>query len=680
MRNLMKEGSLKFKVASGALLFLLFFAPEAHAATISKPAPNLGLIGWWALDEGSGTKAIDRSGNGRTGTLTNSPTRINGKRGKALNFDSASTQYVSVGSNLLSDNDPFTIAAWVSPAELTSTWKTVFAENCNGPDIAINQASVMAGRNCGQGNGFNMSHSLTAAEANTWIFLSMTFDGANARLYKNGTLVAGPVASTFAAGGHGGAYIGSYNGANELFNGKIDDVRLYNRALSTSEVFNLFRSSQQTRKSVSNLGLVGWWKMDEGTSTKAHDFSGQGNTGTLISSPTWSEGKRGKSLYMNGGYVNMGVGSSALDAISNVMTISAWIKTPTPNNRMTIYSSGYVCCNVMFGTGANNPGGLEVYYPGVWISYTNSGLLLPDTWYHVVYTRSGTGSGTHKFYINGVSQALSLDSATNFSAGAGGTKYIGYRDGYQWTGNIDDVRVYDRALSDSEVAELYGLNETKVGGSQESRVSSGLVGYWSFNGKDIDWAVNKAWDRSGYDRHGTLVSMSTSSTPVAGKVGQAINFAAASEYVQMAQPISSSPFTIAMWYYPNAINGSYEILYSGTDNDDLQLFFHGTSKELTTSIENYEVPAGLTLSASTIRKWYSIVWTFDGVRRKVYVNGAVTSDIADTTAFTINDASVRIGMLLNGGSYTLNGKVDEVRVYNRALSASEANQLYLLGK
>ena len=65
----------------------LFYASDANAGIIGKPPTNLGLVGYWSMNEGTGTMAGDGSGNGNRGTLTNGPTWVDGKRGKALNFD-----------------------------------------------------------------------------------------------------------------------------------------------------------------------------------------------------------------------------------------------------------------------------------------------------------------------------------------------------------------------------------------------------------------------------------------------------------------------------------------------------------------------------------------------------------------------------------------------------------------
>src|SRR3989338_235532 len=96
--------------------YSLFLIPEgADAAGLKKPPTNLGLVGYWSMDEGSGSYAGDSSGNKNTGTLTNGPTWVDGKRGKALNFDGVN-DYVNLGSgDIMSSNATLSLWFKMSP-------------------------------------------------------------------------------------------------------------------------------------------------------------------------------------------------------------------------------------------------------------------------------------------------------------------------------------------------------------------------------------------------------------------------------------------------------------------------------------------------------------------------------------------------------------------------------------
>ncbi len=200
------------------------------------------------------------------------------------------------------------------------------------------------------------------------------------------------------------------------------------------------------------------------TGTVWTDLSGNSNHGELTNGPTFSS-TNGGSMVFDGSddYVDCGVGIGSLDQISNIFTITSFIKTPSPTSRLTIFSMNYNS-GVEFGTSANTPGGLEVYSPGVYFSYTIENLLQPNIWYQVTYTRSGIGSGTHKFYINASLCTLSLDTANNFSTSSS-IKYIGTRspNNVMFIGNIALTQIYNRALTQAEILQNYNATKGRFG-------------------------------------------------------------------------------------------------------------------------------------------------------------------------------------------------------------------------
>jgi hypothetical protein len=94
------------------------------------------------------------------------------------------------------------------------------------------------------------------------------------------------------------------------------------------------------------------------------------------------------------------------------------------------------------------------------------------------------------------------------------------------TGNLDDVRLYNRALSDAEIKQVYNLgqatqNTSSVNLQHGSSLASGLVGLWTFDGPDV---TDKIYDRSGQGNNGYFIGGSTSSAKTIGKLGQALTF------------------------------------------------------------------------------------------------------------------------------------------------------------
>jgi hypothetical protein len=195
-------------------------------------------------------------------------------------------------------------------------------------------------------------------------------------------------------------------------------------------------------------GPVAWWKFDEGTGTIAYD-SVDTNNGTIYGA-TWTTGKLAGALSFNGtsNYVNCGSGASNYDNI----TVSAWMQTSTNgvlvSNRYNSggYGTWYTLSSSNIEIGDNSQGGYK--------SLTFNTPTLDGLWHHIVYTKDGVN---HAIYVDG-----SLDQGFNSNADISWSQplYIGKRwnktSGIGWfAGIIDDVRIYNRALTADEVASLY---------------------------------------------------------------------------------------------------------------------------------------------------------------------------------------------------------------------------------
>ncbi len=205
-------------------------------------------------------------------------------------------------------------------------------------------------------------------------------------------------------------------------------------------------------------GLVGYWSFDEGEGDTAYDYSGYGNHGTILGA-TWTAGLSGNALYFDGldAYVNCGNGDSLK---ADTLTVAAWVRPEGKVGQQVIidhrHGGGY---NLRFH-GADYPLGIcwlmrlsdgseeYVYVPGV----VDNGV-----WQHVV----GTYDGTYlRIYRNGSLVAacnvgpLSLNSAESDLL-IGRYVWLGSPDHYCFEGTIDEVRIYNRALSADEIADLY---------------------------------------------------------------------------------------------------------------------------------------------------------------------------------------------------------------------------------
>ena len=204
---------------------------------------DLSLVGYWKFDEGSGTTAADSSGNGNDGTLVNGPTWIaDGKYGGALKFDGVNDYVYVRDSDTLDVTNNFTIEHWFRPNSSINQWDTVTKSVGGGnyEPFRINPANQS--QLCFQWSNTSQRN-FTCFTVNfvtgAWHHIAVTFVNGNVSLYFNGTYVDSQTAlftSIYASTGY--LFIGTRNGGSNWVNGTIDEVRIYNRALSAEEIWN----------------------------------------------------------------------------------------------------------------------------------------------------------------------------------------------------------------------------------------------------------------------------------------------------------------------------------------------------------------------------------------------------------------------------------------------------------
>ena len=203
--------------------------------------------------------------------------------------------------------------------------------------------------------------------------------------------------------------------------------------------------------------LIGWWKFNEGLGTIALDSSGYGNNGTLIGSPIWVSGlTRGKSLQFNGSnYVNIPFGKNFTP---NAMTISSWFNISSfssvnpriiANDHTDSDGKGF---QLMINNGGTN-GFFDVGCSGGTGTASWTHTISLNTWYHYVGTYNGNSVVA---YINGAS--VGSGSTSGQLIAATNNFSIGYNPSYGGdyvTGTINNIRLYNRALSQNEILILY---------------------------------------------------------------------------------------------------------------------------------------------------------------------------------------------------------------------------------
>jgi prepilin-type N-terminal cleavage/methylation domain-containing protein len=249
--------SQKYKTQYGNTPQTSYF-PEVISGgtpTLSALYNPSGLVGYWPMDEGSGSTTIDQSGNGANGTWSGAPIGNNGTYyagGKvgtyAADLDGSSDQISVTSSTALQGAaNGGTISAWVNEASSSPALGAIFDYGGTGGSNGLVLWGTTTGSNKAELQyGYGGSNTATifsgTLSINTWYFITATWGSIGGRLYVNGML-QGSVASSSEVTALSPMYIGSQNSTRYLA-GAIDDLRTYNRILSPAEIMALYNTEK----------------------------------------------------------------------------------------------------------------------------------------------------------------------------------------------------------------------------------------------------------------------------------------------------------------------------------------------------------------------------------------------------------------------------------------------------
>jgi hypothetical protein len=432
------------------------FGPKTNCREDPGSCIDYGLVGYWSFDEGAGTTAYDASGKGNNGTIYGAKW-TNGKFGQALSFDGRD-DYVEIGELAPTY---MTIGAWIKTTSTTYNLPIVAKldkTNFRGFFLTINAnwpGVIVGSIRFALYDTSNMDRCQTSnlnVNDGNWHYIVATYDGSYGKIYLDGTLVkscshtagyTNPTTEPLLIGRHS-----KYSVDNTLyFNGLIDEVRIYNRALSEEEIRYLY-----------NRGApIAHWKFDEGKGNIAYDSSGNGNNGTLVNDPTWVQGKFGSALSFDGvdDYVNVG------SIYSPYMSIEAWIY---PRDLTKSYNAIIGRWQGVSGKYSYELSGrpddsvaLVISTNGTNIIECKSVTILQiNNWYHIVGTFDGMNI---KIYVNGKLENTCPVSGTIYNSGdstlIGATRTGTGASAYNWNGLIDDVRIYNYARTPEQILQDY---------------------------------------------------------------------------------------------------------------------------------------------------------------------------------------------------------------------------------
>ena len=646
--------------------------------------------------------------------------------GNAVSFD-GSSDYISIAdSDSLSFGDgstdsAFTVSAWVkmddanefvfiNKGTYNSNGEWIFATN-NEDKISFwtmdeSVASCRIGR--------EFTTAITSYE-NQWIHLAGTYNGNSSasgfRIYLNGSRIDNgdkvSNASSYVAMENQGAdvYVGRYSSIYS--NGSIANVQIFNTALTQDQVRELYTKPELTLPTgIASSALKLDMPMQEGSGVAILDGSGNQNHGTG-SGITWATGQeygfqhplvRSNNPMVFDGSNDRVQTQYSLASLTD-FSIQTWCFFDSFGADMGIFGDdNFSTFGIEFETGNS----LDILLGGTSnnanafrdVSYT----VTVKKWMHIVLTRSGTSV---KLYIDnsliksGTMSAIDISGWDKFLIGA--NRAGGFLNGF--VGMINDVAIWDSALTANEVTALYNsglpLLPTTDSGNYASR--DDLVGYWRNDG------VTTWTDRSTNSNNGTV-----SGSPASIIVPEGLNEGRDSQgyYLTDTDSISSGIRLKGAEYISVQDSESLDL---GTSDFTLECWLKTTSQGYLRIMDKRDASSGFTLNVNTSEKinlelndgsgnsgfsgntavndgnWHHVVVSADrSANAKFYLDGALddTDDISAKNGSLNSVSTLFIGAdAPNGDSLFFNGSIDEVRIYKgKALSATEVLKNYNNGK
>ncbi|PIZ44141.1 hypothetical protein COY32_07020, partial [candidate division WWE3 bacterium CG_4_10_14_0_2_um_filter_41_14] len=443
-------------------------------------------------------------------------TFTSGKLGQAGSFDGTG-DYVSVAdsTSLRITSGGLTLSGWMTMNNFTNGSMIFYKGEIANGNAGNYNFRVNSDRTIDflfyDGVGVNKYWRSTSAvypNDSNYHFISLSHqwgNGSSTKIYVDGVQVSGswvsgtgnetPLANTDILT-IGVQAINKSGGAVNYHNGKYDDVRIYNRALSAVEIENLYRTTSNEvvnetdavvdtstdntfdgtssiqRDTTVTAGLVGWWAMDEASGSYAYDRSGNGNTGTDTGGSSIVTGKlgRARSFDLGTNYIVL-PSSTDFDFGTGAFSISGWVKADSLTNMITLFkkktgnwgnanTTGY-----MLSVLPDGRVDLRVTDdPLVQDLLTSTGLIKVGNWYHITAVRDGASS---KIFVNGIDGTATngIDGTANTDITAQAIINHGGHVSYIGDGTLDDIRVYSRALSPSEIQTIYAEGQKAITGS-----------------------------------------------------------------------------------------------------------------------------------------------------------------------------------------------------------------------
>ena len=507
--------------------------------------PPAGMVAWWPGDD----HPNDIIG-GNDGTLVGGATYTGGMVNEAFSLD-GNGDYVSAP---FSQEGPFTVDAWVKANSIDqASYTSIFASGNPGEYDPYFQIDFDAFGNYRFHGGSDAFHVQIGAATTSYQHIAVTYDGTTVRTYLDGTLQnsgawpGAPLRFTTAK-------LGANRDLNKTFDGDMDEVEIFNRALTEAEIRAIYEAGSAGKIKPEPpepieppAGMVSWWPGDDHPNDAVDS-----NDGTLQGGATYAPGMVGPAFSFDAS-LNTGVIVPATPSLNmtEAISIDAWVyPTSFPNTGNTVVRKDRFVTEtgalVQYSLSVTDQGQASCNINSNPAASVSGGTVLLDNWTHVActYDRSQV-----RLYVNGeeVASTPFTEAIISSSQPLGIGTQPGFS-GRDFDGLIDEVEIFDRALTEAEIRAIYEANSAgKIKPDPPTPGEpldqpAGMVGWWPGDDNPEDIVG---------DNDGNLVG---GAGFVTGMVDQAFKFDGVDGYMDLGSQADlsidsiSDDMTIDFWF------------------------------------------------------------------------------------------------------------------------------------
>ncbi|MCK5286116.1 MAG: hypothetical protein KAJ58_02745 [Candidatus Pacebacteria bacterium] len=488
----------------------------------------------------------DKTGNSNDGIIYGATLTTDqmGQSNRAMSFDGVD-DYIVVSSNSMISESEGSVSLWAKFDEIDKDQIVIISGNVSADGESSEDKlfimlrgldnKIVSGWQTGGEPDFAVSSNTIVAD--NWYQLTLTWSLSANRIKifvdtveTLGDVLTGDNKNSWVDELRIGRAMSGGINAN-VMDGSISDIRIYNQALTATEIQSLYEQ-YRPKTQVSNLqkGLVGQWALDSESlksSTITGDKTPYENDGTISGAilTTDQMGQSNRAMSFDGvdDYIEL---SSEITLEHGSWSIGYWFLQDA-NSNMTIgekdananrfYHQGYSLSSAYIRIHFDDAAYIDALF----------GKAVNDGWHHVVVTASGDTITTH---TDGIQSDTDTMVTNQFVIDVIGNPYTGTT--YIWDGKLSDVRIYNRALNTTEINNLYHSYRPRI---SPGSLQKGLVGSWPLDtesektkqgGFDVSTAVyDSVFPLSTQDTHPYGIAFNTDGTKmfIPGNDGDDVN-------------------------------------------------------------------------------------------------------------------------------------------------------------